>query len=136
MPSPPAGEASLDEVARLIDQLEANPYATRLGATSRLEWLLGNPKLVTPILSRVKQRMARPQNLARCAAVARCGLPTGAGAWLSSDPAGWELPPVASQQIDLWVDDLARWTAGGAAASARRAADSARRELQDVLGPG
>jgi hypothetical protein len=133
VPSPPAGEASLDEVARLIDQLEADPYATRLGATSRLEWLLGNPKLVTPILSRVKQRMARPQISPDAPQWLDAVYQRARGAWLLSDPAGWELPPVASQQIDLWVDDLARSTAGGAAASARRAADSARRELQDVL---
>ncbi len=136
VPSPPAGEASLGEVARLIDQLDADSYATRLGATNRLEWLLGNPKLVTPILTRVKQRMARPQILPDAPQWLEAVYQRARGAWLLSDPAGWELPPVAGEQIDRWVDDLARSSVGSAATSARRAAGSARRELQDVLGPG
>ena len=133
VPSPPAGEASIDEVARLIDQLDADPYATRLGATSRLEWLLGNPKLVTPILTRIKERMAPTQISPDAPQWHEAVYQRARAAWLLSDPAGWALPPVAGQQIDRWVDDLARPTVGGAAASARRAAESARRELQDVL---
>jgi hypothetical protein len=132
-PSPPFGEASIDEVARLIEQLEADRYATRLGATSRLEWLLGNPKLVTSILTRVKQRMTQPQLSPDAPQWLGAVYQRARGAWLLSDPAGWQLPPVAGQQIDRWVDELARSTAGGAAASARRAAESVRQELLDVL---
>ena len=129
--SPPVGEASMDELARLIDQLEADPYATRLGATSRLEWLLGNPKLVTPILTRIKQRMARPQLPPDAPQWLGAVYQRARGAWLLSDPAGWQLPPVAAKEIDRWVDDLARPAAGGAASAQR--AEGARRELQDLL---
>jgi hypothetical protein len=133
VPSPPAGEASIEEVARLIEQLDADPYATRLGATSRLEWLLGNPKLVTPILTRIKQRMARPQVSPDAPQWLEAVYQRARAAWLLSDPAGWELPPVAPQQIDRWVEALSQSTVGGVATSARRAAESARRELQDAL---
>ncbi len=133
VPSPPVGEASITEISRLIDQLEADSYATRLGATSRLEWLLGNPKLVTPILTRVKERMARPQVSPDMPQWLAAVYQRARGAWLLSDPAGWELPPIAGQQIDRWVDDLARSTVGSAPSSAWRAGENARRELQDVL---
>ena len=132
-PSAPVGEASADDVARLIDQLDADSYATRLGATSRLEWLLGNPKLVTPILTQIKQRMARPQVSPDAPQWLEAVYQRARSAWLLSDPAGWDLPPIAQSQIERWADELAQSTTGGEASAARRAADNARRELQDLL---
>ena len=61
---------------------------------------------------------------------------SGAGAWLLSDSAGGELPPVARWQIDRWVDDLARLTAGGGRVCGAASGRECPAGVAGPLGPG
>ena len=56
-PQPPQEHVSPEEIDRLVAQLEDNSYGVRVGAAKRLQWLLENPKMVCPILNRLKRRM-------------------------------------------------------------------------------
>jgi len=100
-------EASVEEIERLVGQLESDSYAERVGAARRLQWLLGSPPLVTPIMVRLKQRMLTSS----LSAYARLWLEPIAekarGAWLASDPRSWDLPAVSDEQLGRWIDDLA-----------------------------
>ncbi len=136
LPSPPAGppgNASPKELDELIRQLDDDSYSVRLGAVQRLDWLLGNPKLTCPVMVRLKQRLAT----GRLGTEARRQLESvwerARGAWLLSDPAGWDLPAVSPQQIGQWLDALAEPAASGDAAGARLRCEAAQRELLDLL---
>ena len=60
---------------------------SRLGATRRLEWLLGEPRLVCPVLARLAERLNR-EELSPDAKLWIEPIYTKArGAWLTSDPA-------------------------------------------------
>lgn len=133
LPSPRtqgAVEASDAELDQLIDQLDDDSYAVRVGATRRVQWLADNPRLVGTLLVRLKRRLADPriseearQRLEPLAAQIR-------GAWLMSDPAGWRLPPVPDEQIRVWVEELVR-PSDGPHSPARWSA--AQQELLDTL---
>jgi hypothetical protein len=126
----PTGEASDEELARLIGQLDDDSYAVREGAARRVQWLAGNPRLVGALLVRLKARLADPaiseearQRLDPLAREIR-------GAWLTSDPAQWRLPPVSDEQIRVWTEELLR-PADGPRSAVRWSA--AQQELLDTL---
>jgi len=61
LPSPraePVAEVSSKELDHLARQLDDDSYGVRLGAERRLDWLLGNPKLICPIMLRLKRRLS------------------------------------------------------------------------------
>ena len=111
LPSPPDEPAPqrLAEGTRPLDAAVGRRFLRGAsGATRRLDWMLGNPKLICPIMIRLKHRLAdksldRPTRQ-RIEAVWQ----RARDAWLSSDVAGSELPPVSDDQIDGWLDDLTR----------------------------
>ncbi|MGQ9574861.1 MAG: hypothetical protein ACUVUC_06050 [Thermoguttaceae bacterium] len=122
-----------EEIDRLIAQLDHDSFAVRLGASKRLGWLLEDPRLVCPILTRLKQRMeAEPLS-----ADARQWLEPiynqARRQWLISDPATWQLPPVSQEQMLRWVDELVRPARGPGAPADRTAGQRAFRELRDLL---
>jgi hypothetical protein len=125
--------ATLEEIGRLVGQLEDNRYGVRLGATRRLEWFLESPKLGSAIYIRLKQRLAKPglsldarQWIEPICVKAR-------GAWLTSDPGDWDLPAVAPPQIETWIDEVVRPAAGPGSAGPSPERDKAIRELRDLL---
>jgi len=123
----------LEEIDRLVDRLEDDRYGARLGATRRLEWLLTNPKLVGAIYARLRNRLEKADLAVDtrhwiepvCARARR--------AWLTSDPATWDLPEVPDGQIGTWIDDLTRPAPGRDAGVASKIRESASRGLQDLL---
>ncbi len=128
----PVASVSMDEVNRLIDQLESDCYSDRLGAAERIEWLLSSDRLVAPIATRLNERMRHPdlstdarQWLEPIAEKAR-------GAWLASDPKSWILPAVSQDQVHRWIDELATEDSRRSPAR-RRACEIAYRELRDFL---
>jgi hypothetical protein len=133
LPVPATEKISADEIDRLVRQLEDNRYASRLGATRRLEWLLENPKLVCPILGRVKQRLNGDELSLDARRWIEPIYARARAAWLTSDTATWNLPPVSDSQISAWLDELTRPIpdAGTAAALARQ--QKVWRELSDLL---
>ncbi len=135
LPAPPpdlTAAGSMKELDELVRRLDDDSYARRVGAAERLDWLLGNPKLIYPVLFRLKQRLADVEisNENRRQIEAACQ--RARKAWLLSDPAGWELPAVSDEQIGRWLDDLAAPCSPGKPAEAWRS-KTAERELLDLL---
>ncbi|NUQ62711.1 MAG: hypothetical protein HUU20_09490 [Pirellulales bacterium] len=128
----PHAAATSEEVDRLINQLESDSYAERLGATRRLQWLLDSPDLVCPVMIRLKNRCLQDELSPDARQWIEPIDRQARAAWLSSDPAKWQLPPVTDVQIAAWIDDLAQ--AGPDDEAARRALrKTAERELLDLL---
>ncbi len=127
---PPQAEVSGQEIDRLVRQLDDDSYGARLAAGKRLEWLLGSPNLAYPIMSRLKQRVSADNLSAGARQTLQPIYERARGAWLTSDPARWNLPPVSPAEIDRWITELA---SPGADPNERRTAEAALRELRDVL---
>ena len=129
---PPAGKLPDREIERLVEQLESDVYAERLGAVRRLEWLLASPDLVSTVMVRLRRRVLQgnlpPDTKQWIEPMDR----HARAAWLSSDPAKWKLPEVSDEQIARWIDELARPVPEGDAAK-HYASQAARRELLDLL---
>lgn len=132
-PPEPAGQITADELDRLIRQLEDDSYGVRLSASQRLQWFLGNPKSVSHILQRLKQRLAAPRLSADAPIWLERMYEHTRTAWLLTDPADWELPPVSADEIQRWTDDLVRPIPADAPVARQRAAQIAKRELWDLL---
>ena len=130
LPEPPY-EASGAELDRLIQQAEGDSYSARLGATRRLQWMLGNPELAYLIMVRLNQRLddsvVLHENQQRLESIRR----NARGAWLMSDPADWDLPPVPDERIAHWIDELTRPAAADEDLETIRS--EAERELLDLL---
>ena len=90
-------EVSPKELDHLLRQLDDDSYAVRLGAERRLDWLLGNPKLICPIMLRLKQRLADDSLDGEAKRRIEAVWQRARGAWLMSDTAGRELPAVSNR---------------------------------------
>jgi hypothetical protein len=133
VPPGPAGDATPAEIDRLIAQLDADDYAARTGAARRLEHLVGNPKMVYPVLRRLKERLSDPglppdslQRLDTAWQAAR-------RAWLLGDARDEQWPAVSAEQLARWIDDLARSDPADKPGTGQTAARIAERELRDLL---
>lgn len=132
-PPEPAGQITADELDHLIRRLENESYGARLSAMHRLEWFLGNPQSISRILVRLKERMAADRLSADAPIWLEQMYDQTRSAWLLTDPSLWKLPPVSADEIHRWTDDLVRSVPAGAPAAVRRAAQTAKRELWDVM---
>jgi hypothetical protein len=120
------------DLDRMFAELDADSYSTRLGASRRLTWLLGDAHLACTISQRLKQRLSDPNLSPESWRRLESLWQQARGAWLASDPADWHLPPIADAQIRLWVNELAQPTEGKMAGP-RSPQAAAERELLDVL---
>jgi hypothetical protein len=129
----PETPVAAEELDQLVRQLDDDSYGARLAAAKRLDWLLGNEKLAYPIMVRLKRQM----EAAGLSAGARQSLEPiyqrVRGAWLASDPAAWNLPPVSDAQLARWLDDLVRAEGASPRGDAPPARQTAMRELGDLL---
>ena len=119
LPSPPAepvANVSPKELDELIRRLDDDSYGVRLGTARRVEWLLGNPKLICPIMLRLKRRLSDDSLDVEAKRRLEIVWQRARAAWLMSDTAGNDLPPVSDRQIGRWLDDLVRPAAAGGAA--------------------
>lgn len=124
---------SVEEIRRLMSQLEDDRYGIRFGAKRRLEWLLGNSKLACPIYRALGERLDGPnvsldtrQWMEPICLQARV-------AWLTSDPVTWDLPAVNDAQIEAWVEEAAQPASDRADPGRARTRQKAVRELRDLL---
>jgi len=131
-PPDPAAAVSTKELDELVRRLDDDSYARRVGAAERLGWLLGNPKLICPVMVRLKQRLAAAPGGAEDRGPLEAAYGRAREAWLLGAPADGELPVVSNEQIGAWLDDLVADVPPGNAAAARRCA-TAERELLDLL---
>jgi hypothetical protein len=132
-PSRRQATVAVEEIGRLVGQLEDDRYGIRLGATRRLEWLLENPKLACTIYSRLKQRLDKADVSLDARRWIEPMCVEARGTWLTSDPAAWDLPPVADSQIQGWLDDLVRPPPDLSAGGQSRLREKAMRDLRDLL---
>lgn len=120
------GDASPEELDQLVGQLDDDSYAVRLGAAQRIEWLSNNPKLVGPLLVRLKRRLADAPPGVQARQQLEAVWQRVRGTWLLSDPvlSSVSLPAISDEQIDEWLDAVVR---------PGPSAEAAKRELLDVL---
>ncbi|HUY31497.1 MAG TPA: hypothetical protein VMV69_01855 [Pirellulales bacterium] len=104
-PEPPA-ELPPGEFDRLIAGLDAERFGARLGAASRLTWLIERPEWACQVI----QRLKRLRGDAALSAEARQRIEpiwdAARRVWLASDPAAWRMPPVSEAEIRRWIDEL------------------------------
>ncbi len=131
-PLEPAEAASPEELDLAVRQLNAAAYGVRLAAVRRLEWYLGNGKLVGPITRRVEARFSATDvpaaDLAYLDEVWRQLRPI----WSQSNPEEWNLPEVSDETVRRWVEDVAEaapFEADGRRTTPGRAAARALRDL-------
>jgi hypothetical protein len=128
LPSPPAepvGDVLPKNLDDLVRRLDDDSYGVRRGAARRLDWLLGNPKLICPIMLRLKRRLSDDSLDQQAKRQLETVWRRARGAWLTSDVAQRDLPAVSDRQIDRWLDELVRPGVG--------AGDAANCELLDLL---
>ncbi len=122
-----------EEIGRLMRQLEDDRYGVRLGAKRRLEWLLGDPKLVSAIYGALKERLGEPELSLDARQWITPICVRARMSWLTSDPATWDLPAVSESQIRAWVDELAQPAAERGPTGRPPTRQHAMQELRDLL---
>ncbi|MGD9645018.1 MAG: hypothetical protein AB7U73_04850 [Pirellulales bacterium] len=121
-----------EEVDRLIAQLDDDSPALRASAAARLAAFAQQPDSNAQVLSRLTAIVDEPCDVPGLARERLRLWNIAHRAWLTSDPATWQLPAVTDEQIDAWVITLA---APGAPSTVEVAAAqaAARRQLVDLL---
>ncbi len=119
-----------DQTQAIVAQLCDDRFNARENASRRLQWLLGNPGNIVPLMGLLKTRLndselslATRQDLDRHYAEVR-------RAWLLAPAEKCPLPAVTDEQIAGWVRLLARPTEKETIFAAQR---MARCELEDAL---
>lgn len=130
--SGPAIDASPEEIEQLVCRLDDDSYSVRLGAAQRIESLANNPKLVCPLMTCLKTRLAEAAPGSGARQQLDAAWQRVRGMWLLGDAACCDstLPPIANEQIEEWLDALVRVAPSCQAVTAQAAA---RRELLDAL---
>lgn len=108
--SPPSQNIDADAIDRLLEQLGDDSYARRLGAESRLRWLLGSADGAGLVYDRVK-RTAATQPAPEQARSLKRVYESARAAWLEDD-ARQSDPAASAEQIATLVDRLAAPDAG------------------------
>ena len=117
-PAEPVGKVSPKELDELVLQLADDSYAVRLGAAERLNWMFGDPKLVYPLMERLKRRLAEAGLTTESRRPVEAAWRRARVAWLTGDAVDTNsLPKVSDEQIERWLDDLVRPGRPGAAAA-------------------
>ncbi|MBU4273542.1 MAG: hypothetical protein KKA28_16905 [Planctomycetes bacterium] len=124
-PAEPVGKVSPKKLDELVSQLDDDSYAVRLGAAERLDWMFGDPKLVYPLMERLKRRLADDGLTSESRRPVEAAWQRARVAWLTGDAVGTNsLPKISDEQIERWLDDLVR---------PGRPGEAAERELLDLL---
>ncbi len=129
----PPDEVDDQEVRRLVELVEADSYAQRLGAAKRLEWLAQGGAWACRVMLCVKSRLADESIADDALAWLEPIYQKARQTWTTTNPAQWDLPPVAQHQIVQWVDELAGTHAGLAGPSGLRQKRVAARELWELI---
>jgi hypothetical protein len=120
-----------DQIDPLLDQLDSDRSAERDAAGRRLEAMLTHVALVSPMLQRVKQRLADARLNRHTRGALEAVLDRARAAWVGSEPASVPLPPLSDEQMGRWLDDVAIKEPADAAGRLKR--DTAHRELIDLI---
>ncbi len=129
----PSGKVSPDEIEQLVNQLEDDSFARRLGAAKRIDWVVSDPQMALPVYSSLKRRLRSDELPADASTWLEPVLERARGVWLATDPGDEPPPLVTDEQVDRWLQDFVRpvqETDTGAIRHGRRVAE---RELRDLL---
>ena len=130
--SEPPQTVPVEELERLVRQLDDDSYSVRAGAFERLRWMAASDYLAKPLILILKRRLADPllceDTYRRVEAIRNIAW----GIWLSNDASDWNLPPVSHAQIESWLDEL-ELTVSKCYRCAAIRHRIARQELMDVL---
>jgi hypothetical protein len=129
---PPVGPVSVEELDRLVRLADDDSFAVREGAKRRIHWWLQSAPLAAPLMLRLKQQLSDPNLTAEKREYLEPLADEARGAWLLSDPAAWNLPPVKEDDLHRWVEQLAQ-SPPASVAGPWRVHALAERELLDVL---
>lgn len=125
LPPQPVGKVSPKDLDELVLQLDDDSYGVRLGAAERLDWMLGDPKLIFPLMERLKRRLTDERLTTESRRPIKAAWQRARGAWLVGKAIVVSpLPKVSDEQIALWLDGLEQ---------SDRRSESAERELLDLL---
>ena len=132
---PPAlpADATPAEIDRLVAQLDADDFAARTGASRRLEHLVGNPRMVYPVLQRIKERLGDRHLPADSLQRLEAAWQAARRAWLLGEARDEPWPEVSDAQLNRWLDDLVRGDPADNSGTGQTAARIAARELRDLL---
>lgn len=127
----PAPNATTPQIGPLLDQLNSDQSTRRDTAERQLEAMLDRVEFVAPILVQAKQRLADPAVGLQVRRSLEAVLDKARQVWVNSDSNDVVLPPVSSEQINTWLDDIVLAEPLDGASRVRR--ETARRELIDLL---
>src|SRR5487761_1330452 len=97
-----------DDLDRLIEQLDGDTYAVRIGAAAKVASLVDQPSIACRTVERLRPLLRGPtlsrQTRERLEPIwDRAQL-----VWLTSEPSTWQWTRVEPEQIDDWLDRLVR----------------------------
>lgn len=104
---PPADIAD-DELDRLIDELDGDTYADRMGAVVQLQTLVERPGIACRVIERLRPRLRGPAFSRQTRERVQPIWDRAQLVWLSSEPRTWRWSQIEPEQIEQWVDHIAR----------------------------
>jgi len=130
LPPPEASEAELEKIFKSLDD---DSCTVRLEAVQRLEWLLENPKMICPVMQRLKKTLAEEDLNTETRRRLEAFYHRVRRAWLVSDPADWNLPPVSDEEIARLLEAFVSPNKTGNGRRQETISEAAERELLDLL---
>lgn len=131
---PATSTPSAEEIERLVGALTDDEYGVRVGAVSRLDWLLAQPQAVAPIFAALKRRMSDPELSEMARREITPVLERARGAWLLGDAGETSQRKVTEAEISSWLDVLSAAPSPQDKEARRRVQlQTAERELLDLL---
>jgi len=106
----PAGlgpRPGLEDLDRVVEQLQSPGFAVRRAAAERLDWVLSDPRLAGPLLSRLKSALARTTRQPDTWRSLETAWHDVRGVWLLAGAPAEGLQVPDAGQIRAWVERLA-----------------------------
>ncbi len=121
------------EIGRLVRQLEADSYATRVGASQRLRAILQHSTAADAVLAALREQYSRQAPSLDARQWLDPLWQRAWGQWLTSDPSGWAPSRVTEGQIARWIEHLARPSPGEPPSRVWLRHEDAERNLREAL---
>lgn len=132
VPPAPAEPPSQAEIEKLVQQLESDSYALRQGAAEQLKSYLEWPESAGRVLAVFRTRLAQGHISADLRRWIDPLWERAWGAWLASDSSANAIPPARPEEIEHYLDILARPTPAHSP-EASQTLREAQRQLRTLL---
>jgi hypothetical protein len=101
-------QLSDDDLNRLMEQLDGDTYAERVGAAARLASFIERPAGACRVVERLRPLLRDPRLSRQTRERLQPIYDRAQMVWLSSEPRFWQWPAVSQEQIDHWLELLVR----------------------------